>query len=138
MKHKGSTKDFMEQRNKELAAAFRLHMIECERIYMPEISKKAVNTACSRFWVSPTRAAIVLARMMKGDKLEDMMPTLRSMYEELLKRANVILQQQPDMPISEVSDIIVYQPADSFYIRPESAEVIYRNFRRANRRKRNC
>lgn len=133
MKHKGSTKDFLEQRNKELAAAFRLHMIECEKIYMPEISEKAVNTACSRFWVSPTRAAIVLARMMKGDKLEDMLPTLRSMYEELLRRAQLILEKQPDMSLSDVTDIIVLQPADRFYILPASAEVIFRNYRRARR-----
>ena len=77
-----------------------------------------------RFWVSPERAAIVIASIMKGDKLSYMRNNKREMFREIYKRAMEIRKKLPNLTILETASIVVEQPAPKFYLTPGYAEII--------------
>ena len=130
MKHKGSTFEYKDERDRDLLRAYREQLMLCETIDLTEVFKKVVLMPSARFWVSEERAAIVIARMFKGDKLESMKPNTREMYEEIFKRVKDMKEHNPDMYLIDILFRVLRQPAPKFYLTPESAKVITTRIKR--------
>ena len=130
MKHKGSTFEYKDERDRDLLRAYREQLMLCDTIDLTEVFKKVVLMPSARFWVSEERAAIVIARMFKGDKLESMKPNTREMYEEIFKRVKDMKEHNPDMSLFDILFRVVRQPAPKFYLTPDSAKVITTRIKR--------
>ena len=124
MKHKGCISDFKRERNRDLLTAYRKLIAEKPFIDARKVFAELVKMPSSRFWVSEERAAIVIAQIMNGDKLESMLPNKRRMFFELYRRAKKIMSNHPEMTLGEIANQIVVQPAPEFYLTPNSAMVI--------------
>lgn len=130
MKHKGSKFEYEEERDKDLMRAYREQLSLCDSIILSDIFRKVVLMPSSRFWVSEERASIVVASMMKGDKLERMRPTTREMYKEIYKRVRKQKEEHADKSLSEIVFCVIRQPAPQFYLTPDSARVIVSRIKR--------
>lgn len=105
---------------------------------MPEVYETIVNMPSSRFWVSETRAALVVSQTMKGEPcLEKMRQPKREMYEEIYRRVLVLREKHPDKTLFELCAMVVVQPAPKFYLAPGSAKIMVHKARKEwTRRKR--
>lgn len=135
MKHKGSTFEYKEERDADLLRAYREQIMRCDTIDLTEIFNKVVLMPSARFWVSEERAAIVIARMFRGDKLETMKTNTREMYEEIFKRVKDMKEKLPDMSLLDILFHVVRQPAPKFYLTPDSAKVITTRIKREQYKK---
>lgn len=135
MKHKGSTFEYKEERDADLLRAYREQIMRCDTIDLTEIFNKVVLMPSARFWVSEERAAIVIARMFRGDKLETMKTNTREMYEEIFKRVKDMKEKFPDMSLLDILFHVVRQPAPKFYLTPDSAKVITTRIKREQYKK---
>lgn len=124
MKPHGSHFEYEEQRNDNLMAVYHEVIVKANYVRMPDIYEKVANSPSRRFWVSEERAAIVVSAMMRGDKLKNMRPLKREMYNEIYKRAMKLREENPSMPISQLVAMVVEQPAPKFYLTPGSAKVL--------------
>lgn len=124
MKPHGSHFEYEEQRNDNLMAVYHEIIVKASYVRMPDIYEKVANSPSRRFWVSEERAAIVVSAMMRGDKLKNMRPLKREMYNEIYKRAMKLREKNPSMPISQLVAVVVEQPAPKFYLTPGSAKVL--------------
>lgn len=144
MKPHGSNSEFKQQRNDDLMRAYHELIKSAQYILMPEIYRKVVDMPTRRFWISEGRAAIVISAMMKGDTLENMGPLKREMYNEIYSRVIKLREKKPDLPIIQLVEMVVEQPAPKFYLTPGSAKVLICKirkewyFRRTKRRLRHC
>lgn len=135
MKKRGSTSDFMAQRDHELLMNFRKELMESRGIPLRELFGRAARRPASRFWVSELRAAEVISAMMRGVASEKMVPQKKRMYEELLRRVEAWRSDNPGRPLSDAIFEAVNSEAPEFYITDASARVIIYRLR-ANRRSR--
>lgn len=133
MKKKGSKSEFAGQRNSELEAAFRRIAAMRHVTTTDEIFRRVAASPASRFWVSEQRAAEVIGRMLKGDRLDTMRPKRREMFLKILELVLEYRRAHPVATISSAAWYAVNSPAPEFYITPESARVIFCRSRR-NRR----
>ena len=124
MKPHGSKFEYEKQRNEDLMRAFNELIEAAPYICLSSIYSQLVNRPSSRFWVSEERAAIVIAAMMKGDRLERMRPNKREMFYEIYRRAMILKKEKPTLSIFELAFQVVKQKAPKFYLTPGSAEVI--------------
>lgn len=124
MKPQGSYSEFKKQRNDDLMRAYHELIKSAQYILMPEIYHKVVDMPTRRFWISEGRAAIVISAMMKGDTLENMGPLKREMYNEIYSRVIKLREKKPDLPIIQLVEMVVEQPAPKFYLTPGSAKVL--------------
>lgn len=123
MKNKGSTFEYAKERDNDIMRAYLQLILECDTIELQNIFRQVVNMPSKRFWVSAERAAIVVSRMMKGDKLLDMRPTKREMFEEIYRRV-MKLKESSSASICELTIEVVQEPAPKFYLTTGSAKVI--------------
>lgn len=91
---------------------------------MPVAFRAIVNMPASRFWVSAPRAAVVIAAISHGDKLNYMRPNKREMFFEIHRRVAALQIDHPDWPPSRLIEEVISQPAPKFYLAPGSARVI--------------
>ena len=144
MKPHGSNSEFKQQSNDDLMRAYHELIKSAQYILMPEIYHKVVDMPTRRFWISEGRAAIVISAMMKGDTLENMGPLKREMYNEIYSRVIKLREKKPDLPIIQLVEMVVEQPAPKFYLTPGSAKVLICKirkewyYRRTKRRLRHC
>lgn len=124
MKPHGSNSEFKQQRNDDLMRAYHELIKSAQYILMPEIYSKVVDMPTRRFWISEQRAAIVISAMMKGDTLNNMGPLKREMYNEIYNRVMKLREKKPDLPIIQLVEMVVEQPAPKFYLTPGSAKVL--------------
>jgi hypothetical protein len=130
LKRHGNTFEYEQDRNDELLKAYREEIAACDVIRMDEIWQRIANRSSRRFWVSEERAAIVVARMMRGDRLRKMKPLKREMYFEIFRIVKRLKEQYPDMPIYKLSFKAVNTPAPKFYMTPKSIKVIIYKIKR--------
>lgn len=130
MKHKGCKNEYEQERNMELMKSYKELIYNANVIRTNEIFEKLVDMPCSRFWVSEYRAAIVISRMINGDKLEGMRKNTREMYEEIYKRVCKLREVHPNMTCFLLAFNVVNQPAPKFYLTPKSAKVIVLDVKR--------
>lgn len=127
MKNFGSFFEYEQERNADLIRAYHEDIEGCEVIRLDEVWQRIANMPSSRFWVSEERAAIVISRMMKGDKLKNMRPLKREMFMEIYRRVLELQKAYPDTPISKLCFRAVNSPAPKFYMTPLSIrETIYK------------
>lgn len=125
MRKLGSKFEYESLRNHELRKAYKRAMVTSANIRSTECLKIAVNSPCSRFWVSEERAAVVIAALMRGEKpLDNMGSNKREMYNEIYNRFIKVFNENPEQPIRDLVHDIVMQPAPKFYLTPTSAGVI--------------
>ncbi len=124
MKKKGAVSDFGKQRNEELRRAFKAQLHLIGEIPTAELFARAARMPASRFWVSERRAAEVVSKMLKGDRLPGMNPKKREMYMEIFLRAREHLRREPEITVTEATFRAVNSPAPEFYLTPKSARVI--------------
>ena len=124
MKHPGSKSEFEAERNNEILKTYRRLLSETDYIVPAAIYAKLVNEPSSRFWVTEERAAVIISKMRKGHSLERMRPNKREMFQEIYRRAMILMERDRTMSVLEVAMKVVYQPAPKFYIGPEYAEII--------------
>lgn len=130
MRKRGSKFEYESQRNHELRKAYKRALVTSADSRSTECLKIAVNSPCSRFWVSEERAAVVVASLMRGENpLDSMGPNKRGMYEEIYNRFISALNENPETPIRDLVHDIVMQPAPRFYLTPTSAGVILSKMR---------
>lgn len=144
MKPTGSHFEYEAQRDDNLMQCYHELLTSAKFVRMPEIYRQVVDMPAQRFWVSEERAAIVISSMMRGDKLENMRPLKREMYNEIYRRAMALREEDPTLPISQLVAQVVEQPAPKFYLTPGSAKVLICKIRkewyyqRTKRRLRHC
>jgi len=124
MKPHGSKFEYEQERDKDLMRAYHLLIEKTDFISMPLIYEEIVNMPSARFWVSEGRAAIVIASMMRGDRLSSMRPNKREMFREIYRRAMKLKKEKPWLSLFDIAFNVVKQPAPKFYLTPGSAKVI--------------
>lgn len=124
MKSVGCKFEYQQDRDCDLMRAFRNSLSDNPGKNLPEILRITVNSPSKRFWVSEFRAAIVISRMMKGDKLMNMTLTKREMYFEIYRRVCDLIAKNPGRTLIELAVMATNQPAPKFYLKPESAGII--------------
>ena len=130
MKKTGTKSDYEEDRKKDLMRVYHELLSSAKCIDPTRIYEDIVNAPAQRFWISEERAAIVLAQMMKGDKLISMRPTKREMFKELYRRAMAIKKSCPNVSITYLAYKVVNQPAPKFYMAPKYARKLISQFKK--------
>lgn len=111
--------DYSERRDLELTRAF-LSMLKGNDVYMAV--RKAVNSPCSRFWISPEYASKRISALLRGKR-----------YTEKRYRANreliihdIMKRCDGDYSMGRIESV-VYSPAPRFYLTESTAKIyIYR------------
>ena len=132
MKKKGAVMEYSKERSDDLMRAYRDYLSSCKYIVMPEVYKAVANMPSRRFWVSDTRAALVVSAIMReGEKvLDGMWATRREMYKEIYNRVIELKDVFPNKSITELCSKVVEQPAPKFYLTPDSAKILLCKIRR--------
>lgn len=120
----GSTLEYTEERITALMEEYDRYIASCEYIRMSEVFDHIVNQPCRRFWVSNIRAAVVVARMLKGCKLKNMHPSKKEMFQEIFRRVCKMKEQFPSMSLFQLVAEVVAQPAPKFYLTANSAKIM--------------
>lgn len=125
--------EYRSERDRDLLNAYRRQIAQSSGpIQLREVMYQVVNSPSSRFWVSPERAMRVISSMDHGNRLNGMIRNKRIMFREIYRRVHQ-LRTRPhyrQLPLSEVVQIVVEQPAPSFYMTPQSAIVIMHHIRK--------
>lgn len=134
MKHKGCKCCFANARNTELLrACYKIIVDSSEYIRINDIFRMVVDMPASRFWVSEERAAIVVAAMIRGEKLPRMSRNKTAMYREIYRRYVKLSKEYPNKTLGELVAMVVHQPAPKFYITPKSAKTLIYYARRKSK-----
>lgn len=120
----GSTLEYTEERITALMEEYDRYIASCGYIRMSEVFDHIVNQPCRRFWVSNIRAAVVVARMLKGCKLIGMRPSKREMFQEIFRRVCALKEANPSVSLFQLVAEVVAQPAPKFYLTPSSAKIM--------------
>lgn len=122
MKKKGSTSDFMSQRNAELRKAF---FSQGRYSTSDTVMKQAIRTPASRFWVDPVRARDIISRIEKDPAiLQRMYPERKRMYETLYRKYLEILSRFPSRSKIENVTMAIYSGAPEFFLSTSRARSI--------------
>lgn len=128
MKKKGSTSDFINQRNIELRSAF---FSQDAYSTADKVIEKTLKTPTSRFWVDPDRARDVISRIEKDPGcVERMYPERRRMYTALLKRYREMKRRFPAQSKIQAVTMAIYSGAPEFYLSASRARSILYNDQR--------
>lgn len=131
MKYKGSTIDFIPQRNAEIMAVYRSLIASTKHIDRQQIFAQVASSPCSRFWVSEERAYQVMLAITKGRPvLYTMMPTKRDLFIELHHRVYNMRKENPDTTLYDIVWDAVNSPAPRFYMTPKTVEEIINRMKR--------
>lgn len=124
MKNLGSKSEFHNERTSDLLRAYFRYLETCRHVSMPEVFKRVVSMPAARFWVSASRAAVVVAKIMRGDTLNYMRVNKREMFFEIHRRVVHLRQSCIDWPLPRLIEAVIEQPAPKFYLAPGSARVL--------------
>lgn len=116
--------EFHHERTQDLLRAYFQYLKSCNHVSMPEVFKSVVNMPAARFWVSASRAAVVVANIMRGDNLLYMRPNKREMFLEIHRRVVELRRVYSKWSLPRLIEAVVAQPAPRFYLAPGSARVI--------------
>lgn len=107
--------------------AYREDLSSCDFIRLPEVWERIANMPSSRFWVTEERAAVVIRKMMRGDKLKNMRPLKKEMFDEIYRQVRMLMATEPNMSLYECCVRVVNSPAPKFYMTPLSIrQTIYK------------
>lgn len=124
MKNFGSKSEYHLDRTRDLLCAYFRYLETCSRVSMPDVFKNVVEMPAARFWVSASRAAVVVACIIRGDKLSYMRPNKREMFFEIHRRVMKLRRSCPNWSIPKLIETVIAQPAPKFYLAPGSARAL--------------
>ena len=125
MKKKGSTSDFIDQRNIELRRAF---FSQDTYSTADKVIEKTVKTPSTRFWVDPDRARDVISRIERDPGcVESMYPERRRMYTALIKKYREMKRRFPTQSKIQTVTMAIYSGAPEFYLSVSRARSILYN-----------
>lgn len=124
MKNFGCKSEYHRERTRDLLCAYFRYLESCKRVSMPDVFNNVVDMPAARFWVSASRATVVVASIMRGDKLLYMRPNKREMFFEIHRRVVALRIKNSDWSIPRLIDAVISQPAPKFYLAPGSARVL--------------
>lgn len=125
MKHLGSLMMYSEEREKDLKRVYDEYIGKCKYVCMPDVYAHIVNMPSKRFWVSETRATLVVNGIIRGrNTLEKMCPSKREMFLEIYNRFVALKEKYPQMSTKDLCCMVVNQPAPKFYLTPKTAKVM--------------
>lgn len=124
--------EYSNERSEDLFRVYKEYIANCKYITMPEVYKTITNMPSRRFWVSDTRAALVVSSIIREGKqvLNSMWLLKREMYEEIYNRVIELKKTYPNKSITELCSSVVEQPAPKFYLTPGSAKILLCKIRR--------
>ena len=123
MKKSGCYFYLEKERNKDLLSAFN-RLYEISDTVNSEFYIRLSHSPAKRFWVSEERASIVLARMERGDELDEMIPSKRRMFHDIYEVYTQAKEANPSGSLFDLACIAVNSPAPSFYLTPKSMKEI--------------
>lgn len=124
MRPKGSTPEYITDRDHALLKAYKRVMTERTQLHWREIVRRSVDSPCERFWVSEKQAIIVMREMLAGKTTNVRTDIKRKMYDEIHQRVVKLLTDRPDMSLSDAVFQVIHSPAPKFYLSEKSAYVI--------------
>ena len=127
--------EYRSERDRDLLNAYRRQIAQSSGPIQLEVMYRVVNSPSSRFWVSPERAMRVISSMDQGNRLDGMIRNKRIMFREIYRRVRQ-LRERPSyrqLPLAEVVQMVVEQPAPSFYMTPCSAIVIMHHIQKCRK-----
>lgn len=124
MKYFGDKSEYHSERSCDLLDAYFRYLKTCTHVSRTETFKGVAQMPATRFWVSKNRAAVVVARIMRGDKLRHMRPNKREMFFEIHRRVMALSRVRPAWSIRRLVETVIAQPAPKFYLSPGSARAI--------------
>lgn len=136
MKKKGNVVAFTGRRNEELLEAYKQQLGYLGMMPLWRIWERIAQTPASRFWVSEFRAYEVMLRIRRGDRLLEMIPKRREMFFEIYMRVRELMEDEPDLRLTQAVDEVVNSPAPEFYLTPRSVRTILYRFRKKQRAER--
>lgn len=130
MKYVGSYFEYEQERNRDLLRVFELLMDRRQDLPMADIYARVVEMPSERFWVSESRATIVVSKIIGGDDLDSMLPNKRAMFMEIYRRVIAQRMKRPGDSLYAITFDVVNSPAPRFYLTPGSAKVIISKIKR--------
>lgn len=132
MRKPKSVSEFSSERNLLLLENFRRAIARQSEIALANAFKDAAERPAPRFWVSETRAAVIIGKILAGkDPISSMTPEKREMYQEILRRFIALRETRPDESIQSIIFEVVNQEAPRAYMSWETARsIIYREQRK--------
>lgn len=126
MKHAGTKMEFSEERMRDMMIERNKYLASCRHILMPEVYQHLSSVPAPRFYVTGTRAAHVVASMMReGEQaLKRMRPLKREMFFEIYSRVLKLMPKHPNTSIYHLCVRVTLQPAPKFYLTPGSIKVL--------------
>lgn len=117
---------FGAQRINDMMCAYNRIIAEVEFISMNEVYKRIANEPAPRFYVSPERAACVVACVLAGGCIDDMRQRKREMYLEITQRAKMLgaVHGMKMLKLRDICAMVVKQEAPKFYMSPGSIKVM--------------
>lgn len=126
----GTKFEFERERAKHLLQEYRDYLSSHSRILNRDMYAHIVNCRSPRFWVTNTRATIVMSDMLKGRSISHMRRYKREMYYEIFRRVCAMLRRRPAMNLLDAVSEVICQAAPKYYMSPESAKVLIYNERK--------
>lgn len=133
MKKRGSISEFTDERNRELHHCFISVLRSHTGLPLREMFGVVAACPSSRFWVSEPRANDVVSRMLRGIDAGKMLPKRRDMFEEILRRVRIRMDDRPDLCLKHAVGEVILEPAPEFYMTAESVRTIIYDMRRKAR-----
>lgn len=124
MKNFGSKSEYAHERTCDLLKVYFRYIETCRHISMPDVFKHIVEMPASRFWVSSSRASVVISSIMRGDDLQYMRSNKREMFFEIHRRVVALREIHPNLSLPLLIEMVLAQPAPKFYLAPGSARVL--------------
>lgn len=118
--------EFAHERTVDLMRAYDDYISSCKYIFMPDVYKAIVDSPAPRFYVSESRASIVVLAMIAGrDRFyRNMRKPKLEMFQEIYRRVTVMRNDNPELSVIYCCREVVRQPAPKFYISPNTAKAI--------------
>lgn len=131
MKHPGSKYEWERERNADLLRAYREAISRVDFVDLATICERVVKMPSRQFWISPKRAATIVAQIEAGNapKLRD---NGQRRINEIYSRYKKVRETNHTDSIYTIVSKIVFQPAPEFYLTPASANVIIHRIKREN------
>lgn len=134
----GSKVEYAQERADALMREYEGYVGSHSFIVVSEACRFIVSRPCPRFWVSPVRASVVVAALLKGrDVLSSMRPNKREMFLEIFIRVKALRERRPAWSLSRLVTEVVESPAPKFYLTPGSAKIMICKARKEWYRKKN-
>lgn len=130
LKKQGCFFEYEQERNKDLLVAFHATIGAKDLTGLDEVWERISTLPSARFWVTGERAAIVVSRIIRGDKLLGMRELKREMFFEIYKRVQKLQTEKPHLSLVRICDQVVKSPAPKFYMTPDSVRVIIYKIKR--------